>query len=228
MQRQAPRKMYILVPDRPAQIQNESAVAAKTVSSIIRTCLGPRAMQKMVLTKINSIELTNDGNAILRELDVAHPSARALVELAKTQDDEVGDGTTSVVILAAEILNEMAHILDKDVHPIRVCHALSKALCICTDVIDRIAVSLDEDEESKAKIVGASVATKVCSILKVPVDRLAMEAVRKVYVKEGNRCDLKANMKVEKILGGEVYGVRGVGWGDYQQGYHTSADEEED
>lgn len=201
MQRAAPRKMYILVPDKPAQIQSESAMAAKTISSIIRTCLGPRAMQKMVLTKINSIELTNDGNAILRELDVAHPSARSLIELAKTQDDEVGDGTTSVVILAAEILNEMTYILDKNVHPIRICQALSKGLRICTGALEKMTISLEDDEESMMRIIGASVATKVCSILKVPIEKLALEAVRNIYVKGENRCDLKTNMKVEKILG---------------------------
>lgn len=204
MQRPVPRKVYILVPDKPAQIQAESAVAAKTISSIIRTCLGPRAMQKMVLTKINSIELTNDGNAILRELDVAHPSARSLVELARTQDDEVGDGTTSVVILAAEILNEMVCMLDKDVHPIRICRALKRGLDVCVDAIDGMATSLDSDEESRIRIVGASVATKVCSILKVPIERLAFEAAKRVYVKDENRCDLKANVRVEKILGGNL------------------------
>lgn len=202
MQKPVPRKMYILVPDKPAQIQNESAMAAKTISSIIRTCLGPRAMQKMVLTKINSIELTNDGNAILRELDVAHPSARSLVELARTQDDEVGDGTTSVVILAAEILGEMTHILDKNVHPIRVCQALGKALDTCIKTIDSMSMSLENNEETKLQIIAASVSTKVCSILKVPVERLALDAVKKIYVKDENRCDLKGCMKVEKILGG--------------------------
>ncbi|ADM12346.1 T complex protein 1 subunit gamma [Encephalitozoon intestinalis ATCC 50506] len=202
MQKPIPRKMYILVPDKPAQIQNESAIAAKTISSVIRTCLGPRAMQKMVLTKINSIELTNDGNAILRELDVAHPSARSLIELAKTQDDEVGDGTTSVVLLAAEILNEMTYILDKDVHPIKICNSLSKALEVCIKAIDGTAMSLDSSEETRIKIINGSVASKVCSILKVPIGKLALEAVKKIYIKEENRCDLKSNMKVEKILGG--------------------------
>ncbi|KMV65175.1 T-complex protein 1 subunit gamma [Encephalitozoon cuniculi EcunIII-L] len=204
MQKPIPRKMYILVPDKPAQIQNESAIAAKTISSVIRTCLGPRAMQKMVLTKINSIELTNDGNAILRELDVAHPSARSLIELAKTQDDEVGDGTTSVVLLAAEILNEMTYILDRDVHPIRICKALGRALEICIKAIDGAAISLDSNEETKIKIINGSVASKICNILKVPIGSLALEAVKKVYVKEENKCDLKNNMKVEKVLGGNL------------------------
>lgn len=202
MQKPVPRKMYILVPDKPAQIQNESAMAAKTISSVIRTCLGPRAMQKMVLTKINSIELTNDGNAILRELDVAHPSARSLIELAKTQDDEVGDGTTSVVILAAEILGEMTQILDKGVHPIKVCRALGEALKVCVGALDKMAICLDNNEESKLKVISSSVATKVCSVLKVPVDVLALEAVKKIYARDGNKCDLKSNMRVEKILGG--------------------------
>jgi T-complex protein 1 subunit gamma len=202
MQSPIPRKMYILVPDKPAQIQSESAMAAKTISSIIRTCLGPRAMQKMVLTKINSIELTNDGNAILREIDVAHPSARSIIELAKTQEDEVGDGTTSVVILASEILAEMTHVLDKNIHPIRICRALTKALRICCSTLENAAIALDGNEEARLKIINASISTKVCTILKVPIDRLALDAVKKIYVKEENSCDLKNNLRVERILGG--------------------------
>jgi T-complex protein 1 subunit gamma len=82
---------------RKAQLSN--IAAAKTVADIIRTCLGPSAMLKMLLDPMGGIVLTNDGNAILREIDVAHPAAKSMIELSRTQDEEVGDGTTSVIIL---------------------------------------------------------------------------------------------------------------------------------
>ena len=78
--------------------------AAKAIADIVRTTLGPRSMLKMLLDANGSIVLTNDGNAILREIDVTHPAAKSMIELSRTQDEEVGDGTTSVIIMAAEVL----------------------------------------------------------------------------------------------------------------------------
>ena len=83
---------------RKAQMQNISA--AKAVADVVRTTLGPRSMLKMILDASGGIVMTNDGNAILREIDVTHPAAKSMIELARSQDEEVGDGTTSVIILA--------------------------------------------------------------------------------------------------------------------------------
>lgn len=201
MQRPAP-KAYILVSSDRSEIQKASAYAAKTLSSIIKTCLGPRAMQKMVLTKINSIELTNDGNSILREMDVSHPSARCLIELSQTQDDECGDGTTSVIILAAEIMNKIVGLLDTN-HPIRVCEAMRKARNICIDRLEAIAIEAREDE--LLQIISSCVATKLCSILKVPIPELALKAAQMVRTnrvgERGADIDIKTDIKIEKVLG---------------------------
>lgn len=193
------QKAYILVSNDPSEIQRLSAYTAKTLSSIIKTCLGPRAMQKMVLTKINSIELTNDGNTILREMDVSHPSARCLIELSQTQDDECGDGTTSVLILAAELLGKAVTLLDRS-HPIRLCNILFKARSLCLDHLSRI--SIDAREEELLEIVSSSVSTKLCSVLKVPIPQLALEAVQAIKSRDG-RCkiDIKNDIKIDKILG---------------------------
>lgn len=193
------QKAYILVSNDPNEIQKLSAYTAKTLSSVIKTCLGPRAMQKMVLTKINSIELTNDGNSILREMDVSHPSARCLIELSQTQDDECGDGTTSVLILAAELLNKVVTLLDRS-HPIRLCKALSKAKDLCLDHLERISV--DAKEEELLSIVSSSVSTKLCSILKVPIPQLALKAVLMIKSEDERRkIDIKNDIKIDKILG---------------------------
>lgn len=96
---------------RQAQVAN--ITAAKAVADIIRTCLGPKAMLKMLLDPMGGIVLTNDGHAILREIDVSHPAAKSMIELSRTQDEEVGDGTTTVIILAGEILAQTFPYIEK-------------------------------------------------------------------------------------------------------------------
>lgn len=195
------QKAYILVSNDPNEIQKRSAETARTLYTMISTCLGPRAMQKMVITKMNSIQLTNDGNTILRELDVSHPSARCLIELSATQDNICGDGTTSVVILASKLLSTVVEILD-DHHAIHVCSALTKAKDICIKKIEGMGCSMSENI---MKIVEASVSTKMCAYLNVPIAKLAYEAAEKVKTKNGDKesftVDIKTDVRVEKILG---------------------------
>ncbi|KAL0265563.1 UNVERIFIED_CONTAM: hypothetical protein PYX00_011275 [Menopon gallinae] len=162
-------------------------------------------MQKMVITRIGSIELTNDGNAILREIDVAHPAAKSLLELAKTQDDEVGDGTTSVIVLAAELLQKMSGLLFGNVHPVRITQAMGRVLAHCLEHLRSLAVDVGRGEAERLAIVRASVGTKLCSVLGVRVDELALKAVKTVFSEEfgAKRVDLKSDMRVEKIVGSD-------------------------
>lgn len=197
MQKQAP-KAYIIVSNDKNEIQKTSAYTAKTLSSIIKTCLGPRAMQKMVLTKINSIELTNDGNSILREMDVSHPSARCLIELSRTQDEECGDGTTSVLILASELLNQIVPHL-KTIHPIKVCQILRRAKDLCIENLNNIAIEAIEEE--LINIVTSSVATKLCCALNIPIPQIALKAAQMIRSATDSRIDIKNDIKIEKILG---------------------------
>lgn len=119
---------------RPAQLANISA--ARAVADIIRTTLGPRSMFKMLLDPMGSIVITNDGNCILREVDVSHPTAKSMIELSRAQDEEVGDGTTSVIILAGEVLTMAEPFLrEQNMHPTVIVQgynmALQEALLIC-------------------------------------------------------------------------------------------------
>lgn len=198
MQKQVP-KAYVLVSTDKTDIQKMSAYTAKALSSVVKTCLGPRAMQKMVLTKVNSIELTNDGNSILREMDVSHPSARCLVELSQTQDDECGDGTTTVLILASELLDRMVlHLKDK--HPIKICRMLSVAKEMCLSHLSSIAIAAKEEE--LLKIVSSGVATKLCSVLRVPIPQIALNAAQLIRKNsEDSKIDIKNDIKIEKIIG---------------------------
>merc|ERR1711990_1224331 len=119
---------------RKAQLNN--IAAAKAVADIIRTTLGPRSMLKMILDASGGIVLTNDGNAILREIDVTHPAAKSMIELSRTQDEETGDGTTSVIILAGEVLAAVEGFLERDIHPTVIVGAYFKALEDLTKMTD--------------------------------------------------------------------------------------------
>src|ERR671930_720140 len=97
--------------------QKNNITAAKTVAEVVRSSLGPRGMDKMLVSSIGDVTITNDGAAILKEIDVEHPAAKMMVEISKSTDNEVGDGTTSVVILAGALIEKAEELITKDVHP---------------------------------------------------------------------------------------------------------------
>merc|ERR1712167_247671 len=109
-----------------AQLSN--IAAAKAVAEIIRTTLGPKAMLKMILDPMGGIVMTNDGNAILREVDVVHPTAKSMIELCRAQDEEVGDGTTSVMVLCGEMMGVAEPLLKKNLHPTVIVNGYMEAL----------------------------------------------------------------------------------------------------
>ncbi|BGP14844.1 hypothetical protein JCM10213_002717 [Rhodosporidiobolus nylandii] len=190
---------------RKAQIAN--ITAAKTVADVIRTCLGPRAMLKMILDPMGGILLTNDGNAILREIEVAHPAAKSMIELSRTQDEEVGDGTTSVIILAGEILAQALPHLERNIHPVVIISAFKRALEEALTIIESISVPVDpSNEEEMLALIKTSIGTKFVSRWSDMMCRLALKAVQIVSKEEnGNKTvDLKRYAKVEKVPGGEI------------------------
>jgi len=188
---------------RTAQLSNIKA--GKAVADIIRTTLGPRAMLKMLLDPIGGIVMTNDGNAILREIDVAHPAAKSMIELARAQDEEVGDGTTSVIILAGEMLNIAEPFLHKEIHPTILVNAYYKALDDAIKIADDIAtpVNLDNDDELST-IIKSCLGTKFASKWDNLISDLALKAVKIVHNKKSLHfdCDIKKFAKIEKIPGG--------------------------
>src|SRR5660397_137082 len=99
------------------EAQNNNIMAAKAVAAAVRTTLGPKGMDKMLVDSMGDIVITNDGATILKEMDIEHPAAKMIVEVAKTQDDEVGDGTTTAAVLAGEFLKNAEELLEQDVHP---------------------------------------------------------------------------------------------------------------
>jgi len=188
--------------------QYGNIAAAKAVADIIRTTLGPRSMLKMILDAQGGIVLTNDGNAILREIDVSHPAAKSVIELSRTQDEEVGDGTTSVIILAGELLAEAEPLLARNLHPTVVCQGYARALEAALRVVEAASFPVDvNDDEQMLKIVMSSIGTKFTHRFGDLMGRLALDAVRKVTVEHpgGHReIDVKKYAKVEKIPGGAI------------------------
>lgn len=192
---------------RQAQVSN--IAAAKAVSDIIRTCLGPKAMLKMLLDPMGGLVLTNDGHAILREIDVAHPAAKSMLELSRTQDEEVGDGTTSVIILAGEILAQCApYLIEKNIHPVIIIQALKLALADALEIIDQVSKPVDiENDEAMLKLIQASIGTKYVKLWSEKMCQLSLDAVRTVR-DDRNEIDIKRYVRVEKIPGGEVMDSR--------------------
>ncbi|KAL6051397.1 T-complex protein 1 subunit gamma [Balamuthia mandrillaris] len=220
MRRMPPGPILVLSQDtkresgRKAQLGNIQA--AKAVSEIVRTSLGPRAMLKMILDPMGGIVLTNDGNAIMREIDVVHPAAKSMIELSKTQDEEVGDGTTSVIILAGEMLSVAEPYIIKDVHPTIIIRGYFKALEDGLAELQKIAVKLDvNNRDDILRVVESSVGTKFIRRFGSKMIDLAIDAVLTVAQKENGRTDIdiKRYVKVEKIPGDEIEDsrvVRGV------------------
>lgn len=190
---------------RKAQLAN--VAAAKAVSDIIRTSLGPLSMLKMILDPMGGIVMTNDGNVILREVDVSHPAAKSMIELARTQDEEVGDGTTSVIILAGEMLAVSEVFLMRNMHPKIIVTAYMKALDTVNDFLKNAAINLDTNDEAQMmSIIRSTLGTKYVSRFGDMICKFAYEAVMKVKVdpKDGTEVeiDVKKYAKVEKIPGG--------------------------
>lgn len=192
---------------RKAQMSNISA--AKTVADIIRSCLGPKAMLKMLLDPMGGIVLTNDGHAILREIEVSHPAAKSMIELSRTQDEEVGDGTTTVIILAGEILAQALPQLERNIHPVVIISAFKRALKDALEIIEDISLPIDvNDDKAMYSLINSSIGTKFVSRWSTLMCDLALKAVRTVVWDIGNggrpEVDIKRYARVEKVPGGEI------------------------
>lgn len=203
---------------RQAQLSNISA--ARAVADIIRTTLGPRSMLKMLLDPMGGIVITNDGNCILREVDVSHPTAKSMIELSRAQDEEVGDGTTSVIILAGEMLILSEPLIHDNLHPTVIVQGYNRALQEALEICERMALKVDiHDKERMMKLVQSSIGTKFSSRWNDKMVEMALQAVITVARPKGTspedtsssnpyshkmEVDIKRYAKVEKIPGGEI------------------------
>ncbi|MGB9124032.1 MAG: thermosome subunit beta [Nitrosotalea sp.] len=186
--------------------QKNNIAAAKLVAELVRTSLGPRGMDKMLVDSLGDVTITNDGATILKEIDVQHPAAKMMVEISKTVDNEVGDGTTSSVVFGGALLAKAEELLDKDVHATVIIEgyqaAAEKALLLLTEMAKQVSPS---EKEILLKIAKTSMQSKLISEDSDMLSKLVVDSILQVVEKEadGHRVDLD-NIKVEKKAGGSI------------------------
>ena len=193
--------------DKEAQFNN--IAAAKAVADTVRSTLGPKGMDKMLVDTIGDVIVTNDGVTILKEIDVQHPAAKMVVEVAKTQDSECGDGTTTAVVLAGELLKQSEALIDANVHPTVITNGFKLAATKAVEVLKAIAVDAKTDEMLK-KVSATAMTGKSVGGQGEFLSEIAVKAVR--AVEEKGKVDI-TNIKMEKKAGGvikETYMVEGI------------------
>ncbi|KAK5648749.1 hypothetical protein RI129_003641 [Pyrocoelia pectoralis] len=190
------------------KVQVENINAGKQIADVIRTCLGPQAMLKMLMDPMGGIVMTNDGNAILREITVQHPAAKSMIEIARTQDEEVGDGTTSVIVLAGEMLATAEQFLEQQIHPTVIIRQYRQALEDMVTLLEGpLSIPIDRnDKASITNVIKSCVGTKFIGKWSDLAVNIALDAVTTVMLTENGRTevDLKRYAKVEKIPGGSI------------------------
>jgi len=162
-------------------VQSANISAARIVADVVKATLGPRGMDKMLVDTMGDVTISNDGHEILKEIDIQHPAAKMIVEVAKTQDDEVGDGTTTAVILAGELLKSAGDLLDKRIHPTTIVSGYRKAADETLKTLRELAVPIDlNDREAMKKIAITSMRGKVIGISRDHFSEIAIDAVKQV------------------------------------------------
>ncbi|MDI6884483.1 MAG: thermosome subunit beta [Hadesarchaea archaeon] len=173
---------------RGKDARRNNIMAARIIAEAIKTTLGPRGMDKMLIDSLGDITITNDGAAILDEIDVEHPAAKMMVEVAKTQDDMVGDGTATAVVLAGELLRKAEELLDQGIHPTVVVSGYRKALEKARETLEKIGIPVDlEDRETLKKVAVTSMASKAVGVARDHLADIAIDAVKQIVEQRGER-----------------------------------------
>jgi len=179
--------------------QRTNIAAAKAVAETVRTTLGPKGMDKMLVNSMGDVIITNDGYTILDEMDIEHPSAKMIVEIAKTQQDEVGDGTTTAVVVAGELLKNAEGLLNQDVHPTVIARGYRMAAEKAQQILEKISEPIIKtDVETLKKIATTAMTGKAAEIAREKLADLAVKAVQLTY--EDSGFDLE-DIKLEKKTG---------------------------
>ncbi|ODV88882.1 hypothetical protein CANCADRAFT_28731 [Tortispora caseinolytica NRRL Y-17796] len=198
-----------------AEAVKNHILAAQTVASIIKTSLGPRGLDKILISPDGDITITNDGATILSQMDIDNQIAKLLVELSKSQDDEIGDGTTGVVVLAGALLQQAADLIDKGIHPVRIANGFDEACAVAVAELDRIADEVpysQEDSSNLMKAAKTSLGSKIVSKAHDMFAQIAVEAVLAVADLERKDVDFEL-LKVDGKVGGALEDtalIRGV------------------
>ncbi|HEV8404922.1 MAG TPA: thermosome subunit beta [Nitrososphaera sp.] len=194
--------------DKGREAQKNNFAAAKLIAEVVRSSLGPRGMDKMLVDTLGDVTITNDGATILKEIDVQHPAAKMMVEISKATDNEVGDGTTSVVVIAGALIEKAEELIDKDVHPTLIVDGYRKSAAKAIEVLNSVATKVHGNEKQELiRVAKTSMQTKLVSreadLLADIVVRAAMQVAEK-GTDSGYKVDID-NVKVEKKAGGSIH-----------------------
>lgn len=194
---------------RGREAQHTNITAAKVVAESVKSALGPKGMDKMLVDSFGDVTITSDGRTILDEMDIQHPAAKMLVEVAKTQDNEAGDGTTSAVIIAGELLNKAEELIDKSIHPTIIIDGYKKAAEKALETLEKISIPVNLQKQDFLKNAAiTSMASKVVADHKEYLADIAVKAMLHVAEKEGKtyKADVE-DVKVEKKTGESLRGT---------------------
>lgn len=195
---------------RGREAQKNNITAAKLIAEIVKTSLGPRGMDKMLVDNLGDVTITNDGATILKEIDVQHPAAKMMVEVAKSVDNEVGDGTTSSVVFAGALLERAEDLINKDVHPTVIVDGYNAAAEQALGILEKIAINVDvSDRDMLLKIARTSMDSKLVSDDSPLLAQIVVDATKQVAEKSdgGLKVDLD-DIKVEKKAGGSMHDTK--------------------
>ncbi|HMK46459.1 MAG TPA: thermosome subunit alpha [Methanocella sp.] len=188
---------------RGRDAQGMNLMAARAVAEAVRTTLGPKGMDKMLVDSMGDVVITNDGVTILKEMDIEHPAAKMIVEIAKTQDDEVGDGTTTAVVLAGELLKKSEALLDQDVHPTVIASGYRQAAAKAREILNSLALDVSIKDDTLLREFAVTAMTgKGAEAVGEKLADLCVRAVKAV-VDENGKVDVE-DIKVEKKVGGTI------------------------
>lgn len=207
-------QQILILPEGANRLQGRDArwtniAVACAVANAIRTTLGPKGMDKMLVSELGDIVITNDGATILQEMNVEHPAAKIMVEIAKTQDKEVGDGTTTSVMIAGEMLKKAGELMDQNVHASTIINGYKNAAAKANEILKEISYPVTlEDTETLEKIASISMGSKTVGVgtAKDALAKLVVKAVRQVAEKKDGKVVIDDDfIKLEKKEGGDIY-----------------------
>lgn len=178
---------------------SNNVAAALAISEAVKSTLGPKGLDKLLVDSLGDLTITNDGAVILKEIDVQHPAAKMMVEVAKTQDDEIGDGTTSAVIIAGQVLASVSELVQSGVHPSIIASGIFKAKTKALEIIDKVAYKVgDGERDLLKKVVSTSMNSKVIALGKDRLSDLVLDTI--TTLKNAGVTNLNKNLKKIKIV----------------------------
>jgi len=190
---------------RGRDAQSNNIMAAKAVAEAVRTTLGPKGMDKMLVDSMGDVIITNDGAAILKEMDIEHPAAKMVVEVAKTQDEEVGDGTTSAAVVAGQLLTKAEDLIEQDIHPTIIASGYRLAADKAVEVLNSLAMTVEmSNRDLLISIAETAMTGKGAESSKRLLSEIAVDAVTSVVDTNGKASVDKDNINVVKKVGGRL------------------------